>query len=277
MTTGADTSQPRQRNPRGTEERLRDELIDTAVRVLAARGDTERLSIRRWPPKPRSAPRRYTGTSPTAGGWSAPPSNTASTASRPSSPKPSTAPPPHSRHCAAGARRMSRSAPASPTCTGSCSAPGQPGPRPWAPTDAAPPRRHRLHRPHRLDPALPQRRGSNPPPQPVPGLPAMGTTARHDRRARRKAGDALARRRRNDRPLPGLPGTAHSAPARGLTSRSVCDCLGTHAHTLTVEPAGRAFGTGVAVGGHGAHACPLNWANTAGRQLRDRLTREIRR
>ena len=35
-----------QRNPRGTGERLRDELIDTAVRVLAARGDTERLSIR---------------------------------------------------------------------------------------------------------------------------------------------------------------------------------------------------------------------------------------
>ena len=46
MTTGADTSQPRQRNPRGTGERLRDELIDAAVRVLAARGDTERLSIR---------------------------------------------------------------------------------------------------------------------------------------------------------------------------------------------------------------------------------------
>jgi len=46
MTTGADTGQPRQRNPRGTGDRLRDELIDAAVRVLAARGDTERLSIR---------------------------------------------------------------------------------------------------------------------------------------------------------------------------------------------------------------------------------------
>jgi AcrR family transcriptional regulator len=46
MTTGADIRQPRQRSPRGTGEGLRDELIDAAVRVLAARGDTERLSIR---------------------------------------------------------------------------------------------------------------------------------------------------------------------------------------------------------------------------------------
>jgi AcrR family transcriptional regulator len=46
MTTGADPGPPRQRNPRGTGERLRDEIIEAAIRVLAARGDTEKLSIR---------------------------------------------------------------------------------------------------------------------------------------------------------------------------------------------------------------------------------------
>jgi AcrR family transcriptional regulator len=46
MTIAGDAGPPRQRNPRGTGERLRDELVEAAVRVLAAHGDTERLSIR---------------------------------------------------------------------------------------------------------------------------------------------------------------------------------------------------------------------------------------
>lgn len=46
MTADGDESSPRQRNPRGAGDRLRDELVDAAVRVLAAHGDTERLSIR---------------------------------------------------------------------------------------------------------------------------------------------------------------------------------------------------------------------------------------
>src|SRR6266516_4328867 len=46
MTAEGDTSPPRPRNPRGTGERLHDELVEAAVRVLATQGDTERLSIR---------------------------------------------------------------------------------------------------------------------------------------------------------------------------------------------------------------------------------------
>src|SRR5712691_12230707 len=46
MTADGEPGPPRQRNARGTGERLRGELIEAAVRVLAARGDTERLSIR---------------------------------------------------------------------------------------------------------------------------------------------------------------------------------------------------------------------------------------
>jgi AcrR family transcriptional regulator len=46
MTAEGDTSLPRPRNPRGAGERLYGELVDAAVRVLAAHGDTERLSIR---------------------------------------------------------------------------------------------------------------------------------------------------------------------------------------------------------------------------------------
>ncbi len=46
MAAAGDTSPPRQRNRRGAGDRLRGELIDAAVRVLAAHGDTERLSIR---------------------------------------------------------------------------------------------------------------------------------------------------------------------------------------------------------------------------------------
>jgi AcrR family transcriptional regulator len=46
MTGTPDASQPRQRNPRGHGDRLHSELLDAAVRVLAAHGDTERLSIR---------------------------------------------------------------------------------------------------------------------------------------------------------------------------------------------------------------------------------------
>ena len=46
MTGTPHPSQPRQRNPRGHGERLHSELLDAAVRVLAAHGDTERLSIR---------------------------------------------------------------------------------------------------------------------------------------------------------------------------------------------------------------------------------------
>jgi AcrR family transcriptional regulator len=46
MTADGEVGPPRQRNARGTGERLRGELIEAAVRVLAARGDTERLSIR---------------------------------------------------------------------------------------------------------------------------------------------------------------------------------------------------------------------------------------
>ena len=46
MTAEGDTSPPRQRNPRGTGDRLHGELVQAAVRVLAAHGDTERLSIR---------------------------------------------------------------------------------------------------------------------------------------------------------------------------------------------------------------------------------------
>jgi AcrR family transcriptional regulator len=46
MTGTSDTSQTRQRNPRGHGDRLHGELLDAAVRVLAAHGDTGRLSIR---------------------------------------------------------------------------------------------------------------------------------------------------------------------------------------------------------------------------------------
>ena len=46
MAADGDKGPPRQRNPRGAGDRLRDELIQAAVRVLAAHGDTERLSIR---------------------------------------------------------------------------------------------------------------------------------------------------------------------------------------------------------------------------------------
>jgi hypothetical protein len=46
MTAEGDTSPPRQRNPRGTGDRLHGELVQAAVRVQAAHGDTERLSIR---------------------------------------------------------------------------------------------------------------------------------------------------------------------------------------------------------------------------------------
>jgi AcrR family transcriptional regulator len=46
MTAGGDMSPPRRRNPRGAGERLHGELVEAAVRVLAAHGDTERLSIR---------------------------------------------------------------------------------------------------------------------------------------------------------------------------------------------------------------------------------------
>src|SRR6516165_10466386 len=45
MTGTPDMSQTRQRNPRGRGERLHGELVEAAVRVLAAHGDTERLSI----------------------------------------------------------------------------------------------------------------------------------------------------------------------------------------------------------------------------------------
>ena len=46
MTGTPRPGQPRQRNPRGHGDRLHSELLDAAVRVLAAHGDTERLSIR---------------------------------------------------------------------------------------------------------------------------------------------------------------------------------------------------------------------------------------
>ena len=46
MTADGGEGPPRQRNPRGAGDRLRDELIEAAVRVLAAHGDAERLSIR---------------------------------------------------------------------------------------------------------------------------------------------------------------------------------------------------------------------------------------
>jgi AcrR family transcriptional regulator len=46
MTAEGDARPPRRRNPRGAGERLHDELVEAAVRVLAAHGDTERLSIR---------------------------------------------------------------------------------------------------------------------------------------------------------------------------------------------------------------------------------------
>jgi AcrR family transcriptional regulator len=46
MTADGDAGQPRPRNPPGTGERLRGELVEAAVRVLAAHGDTERLSMR---------------------------------------------------------------------------------------------------------------------------------------------------------------------------------------------------------------------------------------
>lgn len=46
MTAGGDTGPPRRRNPRGTGERLHDELVEAAMRLLATHGDTERLSIR---------------------------------------------------------------------------------------------------------------------------------------------------------------------------------------------------------------------------------------
>ena len=46
MTAEGETGPPRPRNPRGAGERLHGELVEAAVRVLAAHGDTERLSIR---------------------------------------------------------------------------------------------------------------------------------------------------------------------------------------------------------------------------------------
>lgn len=46
MTVDRDASSFRPRNPRGAGDRLHGELVDAAVRVLAAHGDTERLSIR---------------------------------------------------------------------------------------------------------------------------------------------------------------------------------------------------------------------------------------
>ena len=46
MTADGDQGPPRPRNPPGAGDRLRDELIEAAVRVLAAHGDAERLSIR---------------------------------------------------------------------------------------------------------------------------------------------------------------------------------------------------------------------------------------
>jgi AcrR family transcriptional regulator len=46
MTDVPDTSGPRQRNPRGHGDRLHGELVAAAIRVLAAHGDTGRLSIR---------------------------------------------------------------------------------------------------------------------------------------------------------------------------------------------------------------------------------------
>jgi AcrR family transcriptional regulator len=45
MTSDGDTGS-RKQNPRGAGERLRDELLDAAIRVLAAHGDTRQLSIR---------------------------------------------------------------------------------------------------------------------------------------------------------------------------------------------------------------------------------------
>ena len=46
MTADGGERLPRPRNPPGSGDRLRDELIEAAIRVLAARGDTRRLSIR---------------------------------------------------------------------------------------------------------------------------------------------------------------------------------------------------------------------------------------
>ena len=46
MTGTPHPGQPRPRNPRGHGDRLHSELLDAAIRVLAAHGDTERLSIR---------------------------------------------------------------------------------------------------------------------------------------------------------------------------------------------------------------------------------------
>ena len=46
MTAEGGPSPPRPRSPRSAGDRLHDELIEAAVRVLAAHGDTERLSIR---------------------------------------------------------------------------------------------------------------------------------------------------------------------------------------------------------------------------------------
>jgi AcrR family transcriptional regulator len=46
MTTEGGVSQPRQRRSRGAGDGLHDELVEAAVRVLAAHGDTGRLSIR---------------------------------------------------------------------------------------------------------------------------------------------------------------------------------------------------------------------------------------
>ena len=46
MTADGGERPPRTRNPPGSGDRLRDELIEAAIRVLAARGDTRRLSIR---------------------------------------------------------------------------------------------------------------------------------------------------------------------------------------------------------------------------------------
>jgi DNA-binding transcriptional regulator YbjK len=54
-------------NPRGTGDRLHGELVEAAVRVLAAHGDTERLSIRAVAAEAQVTPTAVYRCSPTGG------------------------------------------------------------------------------------------------------------------------------------------------------------------------------------------------------------------
>lgn len=219
MTADGDAGPPRPRNPPGTGERLRGELVEAAVRVLAAHGDTERLSIRAVAAQAQVTPpavyrcfpdRRALVRTAVEDCFSRFEAELARSEQGTADPFEALR-----RRCRAYVAFGDRQPHLYRVMFGAWSpgrkALGTYGRRP-------PPRRRRVQHADRLDPALPQRRRTNPPAQPVPGIPAVVPPARHDRPASRQAGDALARLRRNDRQLPGLPRTACPPSAHGMTS-----------------------------------------------------------